>query len=37
MPEHAREEFGRKLDDYGRALHREIAAQLAEIARSEGG
>jgi hypothetical protein len=37
MPEHAREEFGRKLDDYGRALHREIAAQLAEFARSEGG
>ena len=35
--EHAREEFGRRIDDYDRALHREIAAQLAVIAGSEGG
>jgi hypothetical protein len=37
MSEQAREEFGRRLDDYDRALHREIAARLAEIADSAGG
>jgi hypothetical protein len=37
MPEQAREEFGRKIDDYDHALHREIAVQLTEIATSEGG
>ena len=37
LPERAREEFGRRLDDYDRALHREIAARLAEIARTDGG
>ena len=29
MPEYAREEFGGKIDDYDRALHHEIAVQLA--------
>jgi hypothetical protein len=37
MPEQAREEFGRRIDDYDRALHREIAVRLSEIAMSEGG
>ena len=37
MPEQAREQFGRRIDDYDHALHREIAAQLSEIAASEGG
>jgi hypothetical protein len=37
MPERAREEFGRKIDDYDRVLHREISVHLAEIAKSEGG
>jgi hypothetical protein len=35
MPEQAREEFDRKIDDYDHALHREIAVQL--IATSDGG
>jgi hypothetical protein len=37
MPEQARKEFGRKIDDYDRALHHEIALQLTKIAMSEGG
>jgi VIT1/CCC1 family predicted Fe2+/Mn2+ transporter len=37
MPEQAREQFGRRIDEYDHALHREIAAQLSEIAASEGG
>lgn len=37
MSEHAHEEFGRRIDDYDRDLHREIAARLAEITNSEGG
>jgi hypothetical protein len=37
MRQHAREEFGRKIDDYDHALRREIAVQLAEIVESDGG